>query len=116
MTLEECERVVSRIKLGWPLSVFDFKLEVRSPTSCVFYGPESFELICSAKTPHRDSGVVGPLVSRSIFNSRAFANEEQFVRWLHLVIQRCWQHEVDEAFLYEGRRVFDPHLPEPAAI
>lgn len=44
-----------------------------------------------------------------IVKHRADADERYWMKWLHSMIRRAEEHEIDEFFQVDGVKVFDPH-------
>lgn len=56
---------------------------------------------------HRDSGAVTEV--QHINQIPEWLTEPQLIAFVHGALRRAFNHEVDECFIYDGVRLFDPH-------
>ncbi|MBL9174227.1 MAG: hypothetical protein JNL10_11875 [Verrucomicrobiales bacterium] len=73
---------------------------------------ELFVRIQRAELDH-ERGVVTPMLGRRWLIERG-ASESDVVRTLLKAVLTWQEHEIREQFLFEGRRVFDPHVAFPS--
>jgi hypothetical protein len=107
---ERVRSVFSRITFGPALEPYIARLSVRLGPG---EGPWAmFFLVATITTNHRDTGNAGPVNKSLAFTARSIQTIDDATRMARSLLKDILCHEVDEAIMVDGVRVFDPHREE----
>ena len=102
MKFTDFERIVKRIdyKPGFNLNI-DYALEHR--------GAARLWLQMDVECAYKRDGTKASVQSADLIHTDIFHSDQEAVRYLYGRIRSLEMHELDEWFLYDGVRLFDPH-------
>jgi hypothetical protein len=73
---------------------------------------DAWKLVIECKVPDRDNGEQIRVMTQATYPSDYLDTESTVIDIIHRLLLDCLRHELDETFVYQGRRVFDPHRRE----
>ncbi len=110
--------IVSRFEIGDPIkSLFRPKFDIFPNYNFATSYPDRrpmtvLRLTVYAPDAYGKLGVIPVNTERSFFaEDMEHMTEDYFLHLMREMLHTMLKHEADEAILFEGRRIFDPHKP-----
>jgi hypothetical protein len=108
LTLEQCEEVIRKIDL----SGFPYNPEIKIEHYNGFlYKPTTYYLQLKCIVNDRETGFPIPLYNGSYFPVDVTTHDVLMLKIRSAMLALC-EHELDEFFIFNGKRIFDPHDPK----
>ncbi len=99
---KQLRHALGRVTLGPALDAFGMALEVRTPTAM-----NAPTLRCTIRVPDRNTGNVVKVHHEEAVPY--LMNDDHALDIIYNTIQMMLRHELDEAWIVDGKRVNDPH-------
>lgn len=99
--------LIKGITFGYPLKEWNARVAILTG----FTRQDSFHLAFSVTTPHRDTGVPVRLECRETWHldKVQMLSDTVIIRLIRNQFLTLMHHELDESFMFNGERIFDPH-------